>query len=231
MTTQVREDVARRGRWLTWATVGYNCLEGLLSVAAAILAGSVALLGFGIDSFIEVAASLAALWRLHADRDPAGRARAERRALRLIGVSFLALAGYVAFDAVGALWRHAEPTESFLGIGVAVASLFVMPVLARQKRWVAAQLASNALAAEARQTEICVYLSVVLLVGLALNATLGWWWADPVAALVMVPLIGQEGIEGLRGRSTCEDCLPERLGPFAQPGGCAPWPERTWSLP
>jgi divalent metal cation (Fe/Co/Zn/Cd) transporter len=202
----LREDAVRRGQWLTWATLGYNSLEGLLSVAAALLAGSVALLGFGIDSFIEVAASLAAIARLRADRDLARRARAERRALRFIGISFLALAGYVAFDAVHAIWRHAEPAESPLGIGVAVASLIVMPVLAKRKRQVAAQLGSKALTSEARQTELCVYLSIVLLIGLALNAILGWWWADPVAALAMVPLIGWEGIEGIRGRATCEAC-------------------------
>jgi divalent metal cation (Fe/Co/Zn/Cd) transporter len=203
---RARARAVRRGQWLTWATLGYNSLEGLLSVVAALLAGSVALLGFGIDSFIEVAASFAAIFRLHADRDLARRARAERRTLRFIGLSFLALAGYVAFDAVHALWQRTEPTESRLGIGVAVASLIVMPVLARRKRQVAAQLGSNALSSEARQTEIWVYLSVVLLLGLALNAALGWWWADPIAALVMVPLIAWEGIEGLRGRTTCDAC-------------------------
>jgi divalent metal cation (Fe/Co/Zn/Cd) transporter len=205
-----REGAVRRGQWLIWATAGYNGLEGLLSVVAAGLAGSVALLGFGIDSFIEVAASLAAMWRLRADRDPARRAHTERRTLRLIGFSFLLLAAYILFDAVSALWRHAEPNESRLGIGIAVASLIVMPFLARGKRRVAARLASKALSAEARQTDICAYLSVILLAGLALNATVGWWWADPLAALIMVPLIGWEGIKGLSGPVTCDDCLPVR---------------------
>ncbi len=206
----VREAAVRRGQWLTWVTVGYNCLEGLLSVVAAALAGSVALLGFGIDSFIEVAASLLAVWRLHSDQDPARRARAEHRALRLIGWSFLVLGAYIGFDAASALWRHAQPNESRLGIGIAIASLLVMPMLARGKRRVAARLASKALSAEARQTDICAYLSVILLAGLALNAIAGWWWADPVAALTMVPLIGWEGVKGLRGRTVCDDCFPVR---------------------
>ncbi len=204
----VRERAVRRGRWLIWATVAYNSLEGLLSVVAAALAGSVALVGFGIDSFIEVAASLVAVWRLDADQDPGRRARAEHRALRLIGATFLLLAAYIAFDAIAALWRHAEPGRSRLGIGIAAASLVAMPMLARGKRRVAARLASKALSAEARQTDICVYLSVILLVGLGLNVTVGWWWADPVAALAMVPLISREGIKGLSGRPSCDACLP-----------------------
>ena len=201
-----REGAVRRGKWLIWATLGYNSLEGLLSIGAALLAGSVALLGFGIDSFIEVSASTTAIWRLHADRDLARRARAERRALRLIGWSFLLLAAYVALDAITSLLQRSRPASSLLGIGVAVASLIVMPLLARRKRRVAKQLSSGALTAEARQTEICVYLSLLLLLGLGLNAALGWWWADPIAALAMVPLIAWEGIEGLRGRSSCDDC-------------------------
>ena len=203
-----RASTVRRGKWLNWATLGYNSLEGVLSVGAAIVAGSVALLGFGIDSFIEVGASLAAIWRLQADPDEARRIHVERRSLRLIGFSFLLLAAYVAFDATGSLWQRAHPTESALGIAVAVASLIVMPVLARAKRRVATALGSGALTAEARQTEICVYLSVLLLLGLGLNAAVGWWWADPVAALAMVPLIAWEGIGALRGRSSCAECAP-----------------------
>jgi divalent metal cation (Fe/Co/Zn/Cd) transporter len=203
-----RPELVRRGQWLTQATLVYNTLEGLLAVGAAVAAGSVALLGFGIDSFIEVGASLAAIWRLRIDRDSNRRALAERRALRIIGASFLLLALYVALDAADSLWRRATPRGSWLGIGVALASLVVMPWLARRKRRVAAGLQSGALRAEARQTEICVYLSAILLLGLALNAAAGWWWADPVAALAMVPLIAWEGMEGLRGRSHCDDCVP-----------------------
>jgi len=201
-----RSALVRRGQALTRVTLAYNVLEGIVAVASALAAGSVALLGFGVDSFIEVAASLAALWRLRADPHAGRRERAERRARRVIGISFLLLAAYVAADAAQALWSRTPPGESWPGIGLAIASLVVMPWLARRKRAVAAALHSGALTAEARQTDICFYLSCILLVGLVLNATVGWWWADPVAGLVMVPLIAWEGVAGLRGRSHCSDC-------------------------
>jgi divalent metal cation (Fe/Co/Zn/Cd) transporter len=202
--TRVR--AVRRGQWLTWSTLGYNSLEGLLSVGAGLLAGSVALIGFGVDSFIEVTASFAAIWRLRADADERRREFAERRALRIIGLCFLALAAYVAIDATRSLIGRAAPAESFLGIGIAAVSLVVMPVLARAKRQVAKALTSRAIRAEARQTDICMYLSAILLGGLGLNALFGWWWADPLAALVMVPLIVWEGREALRGHAACDDC-------------------------
>lgn len=201
-----RRDIVRRGQWLTWATIAYNTLECALSVAAGLAAGSVALVGFGIDSLIEVSASLAAIWRLHADIDPDRRERVERRTRRIIGASFLALAAYVLLDASHALLTRSAPEESPVGIAVASVSLIVMPLLARAKRKVAAALASGALRAEARQTEICMYLSAILLGGLGANALLGWWWADPVAALAMTPLIAWEGVEGVRGRHVCDDC-------------------------
>jgi divalent metal cation (Fe/Co/Zn/Cd) transporter len=210
----VRTHAVRRGRRLTWATIAYNCLEGLLSIGSGLLAGSVSLVGFGVDSFIEVSASLTAVWRLHIDRDAGRRARAERTAQRLIGFSFLALAGYVAIEATRSLVTRVEPDVSPIGIGIAAASLVVMPLLARAKRRVAVALSSGALGAEARQTEICMYLSAILLSGLGLNAALSWWWADPVAGLAMTPLIAWEGIEGLRGRHTCGECAPVDL---AQP--------------
>src|SRR4029077_4992717 len=162
-----------------------------------------ALVGFGIDSFIEVTASVAAIWRLRADADVARRAIAERRALRVIGLCFLALAGYVAVDAGRTLMGRAAPQASLLGIVIAAMSLVVMPVLASAKRRVAAELSSRAIHAEARQTDICMYLSAILLGGLGLNALFGWWWADPVAALAMVPLIAREGRDALRGHATC----------------------------
>ena len=203
-----RPALVRRSQWLNYTTIGYNSLEGILSVAAGALAGSVALVGFGIDSLIELAAGFAALWRLRADASAAGRERVERATLRLIGACFIALAIYVGVDAVRGLVTMAAPAESGFGIAIAAASLLVMPLLARAKRSVALQLGSGALAAEAKQTMICTYLSAILLGGLALNATLGWWWADPAAALAMVPFIGWEGLEGLRGRSVCDDCAP-----------------------
>lgn len=192
-----RELLVRRGNRLTWATLGYNSLEAVLSVGAGIAAGSVALIGFGVDSVIELSSSTAALWRLRADAAPVDRERAERHALRFIGVCFLLLAAYVLVDALQTLFTRAAPEESPLGIAIAIGSLIVMPLLARAKRRVAAGLESGALRAEARQTELCTWLSAILLTGLLLNATVGWWWADPVAALAMVPLIGREGIEAL----------------------------------
>jgi len=201
-----RVRAVRRGQWLTWATLGYNSLEGLLSVGVGLSAGSVALIGFGVDSFIEVTASFAAIWRLRADADERRREFAERQALRIIGLCFLALAVYVAIDATQSLIGRAAPERSFLGIGIAALSLVVMPVLARAKRQVARALTSRAIRAEARQTDICMYLSAILLGGLGLNALFGWWWADPIAALVMVPLIVWEGREALRGHAACDDC-------------------------
>lgn len=207
-----RADVVQRGRWLTWLTIAYNSLEAVVSLVAGLLAGSVALVGFGFDSLIELSSGVAGLFRLRHDADPAQRERAERRALRVIGVCFSLLAAYVLVDAVRALLAREAPEESLPGIVIAAGSLVVMPLLARAKRRVAAHLGSAALTAEARQTEICWYLSLILLVGLLLNATMGWWWADPVAALTMVPLIGYEGKEALQGRTTCDDCHPRLEG-------------------
>lgn len=198
-----RARAVRRGQWLTWATLLYNVAESVISLVAGVLAGSVALIGFGLDSVIEVSASGAAIWRLKHDADPHRRERAERTALRAIGWSFLALAAWVAFDAARALVAAEPPDESPLGIAIAALSLVVMPALAHAKRKVAATLSSSALTAEARQTDICFYLSILLLAGLALNAWLGWWWADPVAALAMVPLIAYEGQQAVKGRTTC----------------------------
>ncbi len=205
LTMTDRQGVVRRGQWLTWATIAYNSLEAVLAIASGLIAGSVALVGFGFDSIIEVGSSVAGLWRLHADASHEHRERAERRALRVIGVCFLLLAAYVLVDASRALLLGEQPDESILGIVIATGSLLVMPLLARAKRGVAARLSSRALTAEAKQTELCMYLSAVLLGGLVLNAALGWWWADPVAALVMVPLIGYEGVEAVRGRTVCAD--------------------------
>lgn len=191
-------DPIRRGKLLEYATVAYNSLEGVIAIAAGLVAGSVALVGFGVDSAIEVIASLLLLWRLHAGE------KSEQRALKLVGVSFLVLAAYVLFDAGRSLLLGEVPEESLVGIVLAAASVVVMPLLVRAKRRVADAIDSRALHAEATQTELCMYLSAILLAGLGLNAWLGWWWADPLAALVMVPIIGREGLEALRGE-TC-DC-------------------------
>ena len=200
-----RAKQVRRGLWLSYATIGYNVLEALVSLVAGFLAGSIALVGFGIDSVIEVTASGAAQWRLRADLDAARRERVERVTLRIIGLSFLALAAYVAIDGARSLWLHERPERSVVGIGILTLSVILMPLLARAKRRVADAMGSRALRADARQTSLCAYLSVIALAGVALNAVLGWWWADPVAALAMVPIIAREGVEGLRGEQ-CDDC-------------------------
>ena len=201
-----RDALLRRSVRLNVLTIAYNSLEGVIALIAGALAGSVALTGFGLDSLIELTAGLTALWRLRADVDPHKRERAERISLRVIGGLFIALAAYVGIDAAWALYRREAPDESVLGIVIAALSVVVMPLLARAKRRVAFALVSGALAAESQQTSLCAYLSSILLGGLTLNALAGWWWADPVAAIAMVPIIAREGLEGLRGRSACDDC-------------------------
>ncbi|MEP6574438.1 MAG: cation transporter [Gemmatimonadota bacterium] len=200
--------VVRRGLRLVYATIVYNSLEGVIALTAGLMAGSIALVGFGADSFIELTAGAAAIWRLKAHFNAERRERAERSTLRIVGISFLTLAAYLTYDAIRSLASGGRPDESVVGIAIATVSLIVMPLIARAKRRVAVSMGSGALAAEAQQTTICFYLSAILLGGLVLNATLGWWWADPLAGLAMVPLIAREGIEGVRGRSTCEGCCP-----------------------
>jgi divalent metal cation (Fe/Co/Zn/Cd) transporter len=201
-----RDALVRRGLWLNYATIAYNVLEAIGSLVAGILAGSVALVGFGIDSVIEVTASGAAQWRLRADIDHARREHAERISLRVIGWSFVGLALYVTIDSASSLWFQDRPERSVLGTTILALSAVIMPVLARAKRRVARALRSSALEAEAAQTSLCAYLSVIALTGVALNALVGWWWCDPIAALAMVPIIAKEGIEGIRGEPACDHC-------------------------
>ena len=202
-----RAALVRRGRTLSIVTILYNALEGIVAIVAGAIAGSISLVGFGVDSVIEVASGGASLWRLHADVDPVRREQVETLAHRIIGASFLALAAYIAYDAIDSLRRRDAAEESYFGIAIAVGSLLVMPMLARAKRRVAHGLGSRALASDATQTDVCTYLSVILLGGLVVNATVGWWWADPVAALAMIPFIAKEGIEGLKGEPPCgDDC-------------------------
>jgi divalent metal cation (Fe/Co/Zn/Cd) transporter len=193
------------GRHLQYLTIAWNCIECVVALVAGFLAGSVALVGFGFDSAIEVASSLAALWRLHRDGDEVGREASERVTARIIGACFLLLAGYVLVNAVEALRRFELPERSIPGLVLAALSVIVMPVLVHYKRRVAARLGSGALEAEARQTRVCACLSAILLAGLGFNAWLGWWWADPVAGLVMVPLIAWEGWQAITGRTCCAD--------------------------
>lgn len=201
----LRANAVRRGRHLEYFTIAYNSLEGLIAVGAGLLAGSVALVGFGFDSLIEVTSGAALLWRLRADVDEARRERVEAISLRIVGACFVLLAIYVSYDSIKSLIRREAPEESLVGIGLAAVSLVVMPLLVRAKRKVARGINSPALMADSKQTELCTYLSAILLVGLLLNATLGWWWADPVAALIMVPIILKEGIEALRGETCCDE--------------------------
>ena len=192
----------RRGRLLEYFTIGWNLLEAIVAVGSGILAGSASLVGFGIDSLIESASAFILLWRLR--EGELGEER-ENLALKLVGISFLLLAGYIAFDAGKSLINLESPEVSYTGITLAILSLIVMPLLARAKQRMAADIKSRALTADSRQTDICAYLSAILLAGLGLNALFGWWWADSVAALIMIPIIVKEGIEALRGE-TCDDC-------------------------
>ena len=200
-----RASLVRRGRRLEYFTIAYNSLEGLIALVAGLMAGSIALVGFGFDSLIEVTSGSALLWRLHLDADEAWRERVEAVTLRIVGVLFLLLAAYVSYDSIKSLIWRGRPRESIPGIVLAIASLIVMPLLVRAKRKVARGIKSGALMADSKQTELCTYLSAILLAGLLLNALVGWWWADPVAALIMVPIIVKEGIEGLRGETCCDD--------------------------
>lgn len=204
---QARARLVRRGLELSVIALIVVSLEAAISLSAGIAAGSVALLGYGVDSVIEFVSGVAAFWRLRADKDAAKRVRAERITRYVIGVSFLALAVYVVVDALLTIARRASPHPSVVGIAVAILSLLAMPILARAKRRVAAGLDSRALASDAAQSSLCAYLSGILLGGLVLNALAGWWWADPVAALVMTPIIGREGIQSLRGQAArSDDC-------------------------
>ena len=200
-----RASLVKRGRRLEYFTIAYNSLEGLVALIAGLLAGSIALVGFGFDSLIEVTSGTALLWRLHMDADESRRERVEAVTQRIVGVLFLVLAAYVSYDSIKALiWRE-HPHESIPGTVLAIASVIVMPLLVRAKRKVARGIKSGALMADSKQTELCTYLSAILLAGLLLNALVGWWWADPVAALIMVPIIVKEGIEGLRGETCCDE--------------------------
>lgn len=202
-----RQDLVRRGQRLEYFTIGYNSAEGLVSLAAGLVAGSVSLIGFGVDSLIEVTSGAALLWRLLHDLHPSRRERIERAALRIVGACFVALALYITYESVSTLIRHQAPERSIPGIAVAGISVAVMPLLARAKRRVAAAIGSGAMVADSRQADFCACLSAILLGGLLLNALLGWWWADPLAGLAMAPIIGKEGADSLQGKACgCDAC-------------------------
>lgn len=197
-TSPERGRLLKRGLRLEYLTVGWNVVEGLLAVTVALAAGSVALLGFGIDSFIEVMSGLIIVWRLHAEREAADHEtveRLERRAQRLVATSLVALAAYVVADAVTTLASGEKPTPSVAGVVLAALSLGVMWWLARAKRRTAIGLGSRAMEADAFQTTACWWLSLTVLVGVGLNMVFGLWWADPVAALVIPYFLVREARE------------------------------------
>ena len=198
----------RTAHHLVTGTMAYNLVEAGVAVASGIAAGSIALVGFGFDSVIECAAAGALLWRLRVEArgaDAEAVEKTERRVRRFIGATFLLLALYVAIEAAVTLLGGDHPEESLVGIGLAVASLVIMPLVAWGKLRVADRLGSASLRAEAKETLACAWLSFALLLGLVANAVVGWWWADPVAALVMVPWLVREGMEGIRGEE-CHEC-------------------------
>jgi divalent metal cation (Fe/Co/Zn/Cd) transporter len=198
-----RHAAAQRGKRLEYFTIAWNSLEGIVALAAGLIAGSISLVGFGVDSFIEVTSGAALLWRMSVDAEEHKRERVEQATLRIVGACFLALAAYVGYEALRNLIGEKAPEHSLPGIILACVSLIVMPLLSRAKRRVALRLKSTAMIADARQTEFCAYLSAILLGGLLLNAIFDLWWADPLAALIMVPLIAKEGLDGLRGETCC----------------------------
>jgi divalent metal cation (Fe/Co/Zn/Cd) transporter len=204
-TSVPRKELLARGLRLEYLTVGWNVVEGLVSVAAALAAGSVALLGFGIDSFVETTSGLILIWRLRAERHARDQAAVERldaRAHKLVALSLFLLAVYIAIDAAKALITQERPEPTLVGVAITSLSLTVMWWLARAKRRTARGLGSRALEADSFQTTACFWLSLITLAGIALNAAFGWWWADPVAALAMTYFLASEGREAWRG----EDC-------------------------
>ena len=198
----LRASDTREGRRLEYFTLGWNLTEALVGIGAGVIAGSIALIGFGVDSIIESFSGAILLWRLQ--RHKADEKR-EQLALKLVGISFFILAAYVAADAAKTLIQQEAPQASIVGVCLATVSIIVMPILARAKRRVAVRLHSRALVADSRQTDLCACLSSILFVGLILNALFGWWWADSTAAILMVPIITREGIEALKGNA-CDDC-------------------------
>lgn len=212
-----REALVRRGFVLCALTLAWNVVEGVVGIWAGIEADSIALFGFGVDSFVETASAAVVGWRLHYEmrgRAPAAAEKAERRAARIAGTLLLLLAAYIMIDSVRVLAGYgAEPGPSTLGIVLTAVSLVLMPLLGRAKLDVARRIESRALRADGYESISCAWLSLAVLAGLVLNAALGWWWADPAAALALLPLIVREGLEGWRGEPCA--CGSDR-DPFAR---------------
>jgi divalent metal cation (Fe/Co/Zn/Cd) transporter len=201
-----RHALVHHGLNLEYVTVGWNIVEGTVSVIAALAAGSIALLGFGMDSFVETLSGAILIWRLRAERgsrDSEEVERLDRRAHKLVALSLFVLAAYVTIEAAKALLTAEHPSSTLVGLVVTPVSMIVMWYLARAKRRAAAALRSRAMEADAFQTTACFWLSFITLVGIALNAVFGWWWADPVAALGMTYFLVAEGREAWRGQDCC----------------------------
>jgi divalent metal cation (Fe/Co/Zn/Cd) transporter len=201
--SQQERHVRRAGR-LAWFTIIWNTVEGLVGIGSGIAAGSVALIGFGVDSYVEVLSGAVVLWRVSKERHGQELSvAAEHRALRIIGTTFFALAVGVTVESVRKLATGERPSASAVGVALTVVSLVVMPLLARAKRKVGRELASRALQADATETVLCVWLSAIVLSGLVVNAAFGWWWADPLAALAIVYVAATEGREAWKGDTCC----------------------------
>ncbi len=190
----------RRAVQLAWATIAWNVVEAVIAIAAGAAANSIALVGFGLDSTVEVMSAVVIVWQFRGLAE-----ERERKALKLIAISFVGLAAYVAVQAIIDLASKSEPESSPVGIGLAIASLAFMPLLARAKRRAGRAMGSVTVVADSNQTKLCAYLSAILLGGLVLNATVSWWWADPIAGLAIAALAVNEGREAWRGE-TCDDC-------------------------
>jgi divalent metal cation (Fe/Co/Zn/Cd) transporter len=215
-----RRRYGRRAQLLAGASVTYNVIEAVIAITAGLVAGSVALVGFGLDSIVEVSSGLIILWQF---RHPLPQSR-EQTALRLMAFSFFGLAAYVTFESTRSLTTGHEAESSTLGMILAAASLVIMPILSWAQRRTGRALGSNAVVADSTQTLLCTYMSGVLLVGLALNATLGWWWADPLAGLVIAAIAVKEGREAWRGEGCC---APARTVSVAESDGCGCGPGCT----
>jgi cation diffusion facilitator family transporter len=197
---ECRRELHRRALWLEYFTVGWNVIEGVVAIGAGIIAGSVALVGFGVDSSIEVISALGLLWRLRKagpDATVAEESGAERRALYVVAATFFLLAAYITYEAGTALLGREEPDRSTVGLVLSVLSLVIMPALAWWKQRTGREMGSRALVADAAETWVCSYLSLALLAGVGLYALFGWWWADPIGALAMLPVILWQGWETL----------------------------------
>lgn len=207
--------LARNARWLSWASLGVMGIEGAIALLAGVMAGSIALIGFGIDSVIEGFASLVIVWRFSGARltSPA----AELRAQRLVALQFFVLAPYVAVEALRDLVGRDQPDASWLGIALALFSMLTMPLLGRAKQRIGRRMGSVATQGEGAQNMLCAYMAATLLVGLAGNALFGAWWLDPLAALVIAAIAVREGLESWRGESCC---IPAAATPMASPEDC-----------